>query len=243
MRCPVRWEEVAVIRGTVAHRQMQWPQVWALPTFDDPVIEACVEAGLAPITPPDEGTLPPEVAYPLVELLGERTGVSRWCFVGVWRGFACEYQEGIPETKRVSSKDREWDLFRAPLEALAMNFFNDGARFRQSPNMAWPDDRRWFLITDIDLSSTYVGGTEALIGQILRHDSLEAHEAFPHDSCWQDTENPPPSERRYRLGLIVDDDRTIFMPFRTRVASRLRRIFLRWSGRKVLVGGRIIRRS
>ncbi len=69
-RSPVRWEEVAGIRGTVAHRQMQWPQVWALPMFEGQVIETCTEAGIEPIVQPDEGTLPPDVARALIEVLG-----------------------------------------------------------------------------------------------------------------------------------------------------------------------------
>ncbi len=61
VRSPVRWSEVASTRGTKAHRLMQWPGVWGLPAFDDSAIDACVDAGLAPIAGPDEGRLPREV--------------------------------------------------------------------------------------------------------------------------------------------------------------------------------------
>ncbi len=54
-RTAVRWDEVARVRGTVAHRRMQWRQVWALPVFDDSAIEACADAGMPPIEQPDEG--------------------------------------------------------------------------------------------------------------------------------------------------------------------------------------------
>ena len=53
VRSPVRWAEVATLRGTVAHRLMQWPQVWALPLFDDAAIAACADAGLRRDAPPD----------------------------------------------------------------------------------------------------------------------------------------------------------------------------------------------
>ena len=54
VRSPVRWSEVAELRGTTAHRLLQWPQVWALPQFDDSAIECCVDAGLAPIAGPQD---------------------------------------------------------------------------------------------------------------------------------------------------------------------------------------------
>ena len=72
-RSPVRWSEVAAIRGTVEHRLMQWPGVWALPAFDGSAVDACVDAGLAPIACPDEGRLPQEVASPLHNLLARDT--------------------------------------------------------------------------------------------------------------------------------------------------------------------------
>lgn len=238
-RSPVRWAEVAGIRGTVAHRRMQWPQIWALPPFEDSVIEACVEAGLEPIAQPDEGTLPPEVARALIEVLGEHTGAPEPCFVGVWFGFNREYRAGIPETGRISTPARDWDLFRAPLEALALDFFDIGTLFRQSPNLAWPHDRRWCLVTDIDLNSTYVGGTEALIGQILGHESLEAYDAVPEDRFWEDTENPLPPELGLRLGLIADNDMVQFESLGSRIMGGLYNLLFRLSGGKFPVGGRI----
>ena len=69
VRSPVRWSEVGELRGTTAHRLMQWPQVWALPLFDDSAIEYRVEAGLAPIAGPDESRLPRQLARPIQEAL------------------------------------------------------------------------------------------------------------------------------------------------------------------------------
>ena len=99
------WAEVATLRGTVAHRLMQWPQVWALPLFDDSAIAACADAGLAPIECPDEGRLPRQVAGPLnvIELL----------LLAVWIGFGREYKDGI-----LATIDRLSGVRRAPLDAL-----------------------------------------------------------------------------------------------------------------------------
>ena len=237
---PVRWEEVAGIRGTVAHRRMQWPQVWALPMFEDSVIEACTEAGLEPIVQPDEGTLPLEVARSLIEVLGAHTAAPASCFVGVWSGFGWDYREGIPETAQISTPARDWDLFRAPLEALALDFFEVGPMSRQSPNLAWPADWRWCLVTDIDLVSTYVGGSESLIAQILGHESLEAYEAVPEDRFWEDTRNPLPPEFKLRLGLIADDDMMRFEPLGIRIVRGCYNLLFRLSGGRFPAGGRII---
>jgi len=160
---PVRWSEVAELRDTKAHRLMQWPQVWALPLFDDSAIEYCVDAGLAPTACPDEGRLPRQVARKIQQVLSAHTDTAAPCWFGVWIGFGHEYREGIPETRRLAAEHREWDLFRAPLGALNLNFFDVDEFFYQSANIVWPDDRSWCLATDIDLNSSYLGGTKALI--------------------------------------------------------------------------------
>jgi len=43
----------------------------------------------------------------------------------------------------------------------------------QSPNLWWPDDRAWFVATDIDYAWTYIGGSTELIDQLLADDRLE----------------------------------------------------------------------
>lgn len=50
--------------------------------------------------------------------------------------------------------------------------------FEHPPSFWWPEDRTWFASSDIDSSSTYVGGSKELIEQILHDSSLEA---FPAD--------------------------------------------------------------
>jgi hypothetical protein len=44
----------------------------------------------------------------------------------------------------------------------------------QSPSQWWPDDRAWCVATEIDFDSTLVGGSEALIEDIVRAPTLEA---------------------------------------------------------------------
>ena len=46
--------------------------------------------------------------------------------------------------------------------------------FDQSPNLWWPDDRAWFVATEIDFDSTFVGGEDRLIAGLVTDRRLEA---------------------------------------------------------------------
>ena len=232
VRSPVRWSEVAELRGTTAHRLMQWPQVWALPLFDDSAIEYCVDAGLAPIEGPDEGRLPPLVARVIQQVLSAHAGTVAPCWFGVWPGFGAEYSEGIPSTHRLSTQYRDWDLFRAPLDALTLNFFDAGEMFYQSANVVWPDDRSWCLATDIDLNSSYLGGTKALIEAVLRHEALEAYEASADDPFSVDNVNPQVDFSNFHLGLIGGDNEDWHIPLSERMLGAIFGFAMRLGGRK-----------
>ncbi|KAB2349479.1 hypothetical protein [Actinomadura rudentiformis] len=71
---------------------------------------------------------------------------------------------------------RDYYLLTGPLEAA----YGLGAAtesyffFPQSPNLFWPDDRAWCVATDIDLDSTYVGGSAELIRELVAGERLEA---------------------------------------------------------------------
>lgn len=56
----------------------------------------------------------------------------------------------------------------------------------QSPNLIWPSDQSWCVVTDIDFDSTLLGGSEALIDAVIGSDELEAatvaiRDRLPHD--------------------------------------------------------------
>ena len=64
--------------------------------------------------------------------------------------------------------------------------------FPQSPNIFWPDDRAWCVATEIDLDSTYVGGSEALAQALLAEPRLETGRVEPGDpiNAYSDSINP-----------------------------------------------------
>jgi hypothetical protein len=50
----------------------------------------------------------------------------------------------------------------------------EGLMFQQPPTFVWPSDRAWFMATDIDSVSTYVGGSAELAAQLRDDELLEA---------------------------------------------------------------------
>ena len=48
-------------------------------------------------------------------------------------------------------------------------------------NLIWCDDPSWWITTDIDLNTTYIGGDKKLIQEILDSSALEALLVSPDD--------------------------------------------------------------
>ena len=67
----------------------------------------------------------------------------------------------------------------------------------QSANVWWPADHAWCVVTDIDLTSTYVGGSAECIAELLGTPGVEAMPAAPTDSTAlaADMLNPHPRAR------------------------------------------------
>lgn len=81
-----------------------------------------------------------------------------------------------PTGPRVRLPERNYLLFEGPLDAASeMGWWPTEQLFDpQSPNLFWPADHAWCVATEIDLDSTYVGGSTELIADLLADDRLEA---------------------------------------------------------------------
>jgi len=100
--------------------------------------------------------------------------------------FAQEVMNG----PRVVLPSREYLLFEGPLADagrwgaadLVPGMERDPIN---SPNLFWPADRAWLVATEIDLPATYVGGSEALISELVDglpdHHDLVIRRASPKD--------------------------------------------------------------
>lgn len=166
----VPWAAVAAANGTVAHPLMQWPAItggWEYLTEDSqpPLWDG----------PPAEGHLPVEVARRLAAVLAAHTATPEDCRFGRWHGFGYD----APAAPTLALPDRAFWLVRGAVGDAARNLAPEP--HEQSANLWWPADRAWCVATDIDLLSTYVGGSSACIAALLAAPGLEAAPAAPGD--------------------------------------------------------------
>jgi hypothetical protein len=65
---------------------------------------------------------------------------------------------------------------------------------REVPNLIWPEDRAWFVGSEVDLDSTLVGGSRALVDELLAAPDLEVWEVDGEVSLQSDADklNPVP---------------------------------------------------
>jgi hypothetical protein len=132
--------------------------------------------------PPAEGTLPAELAHALASVAAELTTTPERCWFGLWHGYGWLYPErsaagrlrtrigtlaslsSAEDVPRVHLPNRDFLLYSAPISAATAL---SGYPTHQTPNLWWPDDRAWYVTTDIDLTSTYIGGSRLFIERVL----------------------------------------------------------------------------
>jgi hypothetical protein len=185
----VSWAEVAAHNGTVAHPLMQWVPLtgsWDYRSADNqpPVWDDA----------PSEGHLPVAVAARLAALLGRHTGTPEDCRFGRWTGFGFDAAELEQLPQLLLRGGHDMVVVRGAVHDAVRNLAPEP--HEQSANLWWPADRAWCVATDIDLMSTYVGGSAACIAALLAAPGLEAVPAGPGDPVTVDGDarNPlPPS--------------------------------------------------
>ena len=183
----VTWAEVAEANGTRAHPLMQWPAItggWEYLTEDSqpPTWDGA----------PAEGHLPAQVAPRLAAVLAAHTRTPEECWFGRWHGFGYDGAalSSAPRLRLPGGRD----------VIVAGGTAHDAVRNLapepndQSANLWWPADRAWCVVTDIDLMSTYVGGSAACIADLQAAPGLETAPAEPGDPTgWDDDPvNPVP---------------------------------------------------
>ncbi|MEV4538466.1 hypothetical protein AB0J82_32280 [Asanoa sp. NPDC049518] len=118
---------------------------------------------------PRQGSLPAAQADRLVRVLRRFTSTTD-CYFAVWDGFA---RSAVPPTATVAMPERTMPLLRGPLvEAATVSMAV--APGDQSPSLWWPADRAWCVATDVDLTTTYVGGSQACVDAVVTASGLAA---------------------------------------------------------------------
>jgi len=158
----VTWAEVAAANGTTAHPHMQWPGIaggWEYVHEDSqpPVWDRA----------PDEGHLPSVPATRMAAVLRRHTGTPDDCWFGVRVGGGVV----AADAPGLMLPNREHWLIRGPVELAAANLADEPSE--QSAHLWWPADRAWCVATDVDLVSTYVGGSAACVADLLATPGLE----------------------------------------------------------------------
>lgn len=84
---------------------------------------------------------------------------------------AAAVEAALAELPTVDRPHRRYHVVSGPLAAVGDLRAPDERRW-QNPDLWWPDDRSWFVATDVDFWSLYVGGSSAFAADLL--DTLPA---------------------------------------------------------------------
>jgi hypothetical protein len=180
----VPWTSVAAANGTKVHPLMQWGSVTGSMDYFENDDQAPLWHGA-----PARGHLPVPVAERLIQVLARHTTTPDVCWFGVRQGGAV-----IADHPTLSLGDRDFWLVNGSVELATVNFAAEP--FEQSANLWWPADRAWLVASDIDLVTTYVGGTAACIAEVLAAEGLETAPADARQKVTWDADqvNPPPPD-------------------------------------------------
>lgn len=155
----LRWDDVAETMGRVAHPLMQWSRISGLfygtRLFGDWQGDE-----------PQTGALPPRQLATLAAAIGGDMPIT----VGLWIGYG-DLDERVRCAPTLELPGRGYLLFRGSVATLLDADWPRSSRWpspsRETVNLAWPDDRSWFVASEIDFDSTVIGGSRELIDRVL----------------------------------------------------------------------------
>ncbi|MFD6417271.1 hypothetical protein [Streptomyces sp. NPDC060194] len=168
---PVTWATAAAAYGRTVTGTTTWGELIGCA---DPVDYLNGDASLPGVWDehPAEGPTPPDVARALLPVLARHTTTPDRCWYGLWDGYGTFTWP--PGTPTFPTPGRDEILLSGRLTD-APTPGDDPHHFLELPDLWWPADHAWCLGGDVDLLSTYIGGTPALITALLATPGLEAH--------------------------------------------------------------------
>lgn len=196
----VRWSDVAARTGRRTHPLMLWHELIGAEDPWNPRSDLWPDGG------PVRGDLDLEQLDALTRVLARHTGTPERCLFALWEGWGELNGSGAILTTGPSGTssralpraftddewaaprfvlpDRSYLLLAGPLDATRAltEHRGTGVPGTRSPQLLWPEDRTWCVASEIDLDSTVVGGTRALLDAVLADPDLEAWEVRPGDS-------------------------------------------------------------
>lgn len=73
----------------------------------------------------------------------------------------------LREVPRFDLPHRTYYLLRGPVMAATQLRHPAPSSGWRNPDLCWPDDRRWFIATDVDFWSLYIGGDDDFIAELV----------------------------------------------------------------------------
>jgi hypothetical protein len=183
----VRWSEIAAWSGKRLHRAssvLDLARRWDGTRWDRGPGRSL----------PENGRLVSPHLERLVGILAAGTATPGAIWALVWAGYG-----GLRVLRRAAMEidpswrgtGRSYVLLRGAIEASDGG--QAGSPFEPPPSFWWPDDRAWFVSTDIDCFSTYVGASSTTIARA--DDLLEVLPADPEDEYDSPLCDPDEPER------------------------------------------------
>ena len=168
-RFAIRWADISSVGNLAIGPNTGWAE-----------LVKGTRSGNASLEEPSEGHLPyPEIAA-LMELLYFYTTTPQNCWFAVWEGFAALASETrYADAARVDLRKMKYILLRGPIQGARLSFAVPPGE--QGPNVWWPDDRAWCVVSDVDMTSTYIAGTAACVESVLSDARLETMLVSPAD--------------------------------------------------------------
>ncbi|WP_164465989.1 hypothetical protein [Actinoplanes teichomyceticus] len=168
------WSYVCTVTGRTPHAAMQWES-----------IAGSLAGGNSPLwsTDPWPGSLTRNQVTRLVAILGAHTVTPQRCYFAMWTGADLRSSDRAAPTVQLGI--REMVLLSGPIEASTAS--SDPDHF-QSPSLWWPEDHAWCVATDVDLDSTYVGGSRECVEALTTDDHIEAMPISAGDSVTRDSD-------------------------------------------------------
>jgi hypothetical protein len=168
---PIRWREIADQTGKTLDGRTRYSDLIGWYATNDH------QTPPAPWGAPEEGTLERDECEAVGDVLSRFTTTPDSCWFGIWEGYGSDRLRALgTHAPRVRHDNRDYLLFHGPVTAATA--FHVDERF-QSPTMWWPDDRAWFVSTDLDDRSSYLGASPEAVQALIGQPDLEVLECEP----------------------------------------------------------------
>ncbi|MEV6600111.1 hypothetical protein AB0M36_25145 [Actinoplanes sp. NPDC051346] len=183
----VRWTVVALANQRQPHPAMEWASItgaWRFLTQDS-------QPGLWDQAP-SQGSMPLRQAARLADVLTEQTRGPQDCWFAVWEGWGA-LAVSPDELPKVELPGRRMLLFSGSLSAATTSLAANP--WDQRANLWWPEDRTWCVATDVNLLTTYIGGSQDCIDALVADSDLETMRISRDQRITWDSDkiNPLPS--------------------------------------------------